>query len=794
MNIFNKKLQLLAVFCVFDVNAVEIEVIAPPISSSSSSVVRIEDPNAINVIYITDRKYLDYTFASLLSVLENSTPGFGNPAYTGEKRAESLNFNLIVDEPNGSATQNFMKNLGRCFSEEYSTSAYNYSISYMHIPTEEANRIFRFNSYTWKKTIFLKLLFSRFLPYDRCLYLDTDTICVGDIKSLWNIDLGTHCFGACEHQDAFRKSGAPHIEKVYNRGVVLMDLEKMRENKFAYNIEELIKRGQKENRGRRYTWQETATANDCVSAGDPLQHSETKYTDEYAMLEYSVYNQDGGLLELDAGFNMCGQRIPRGFTKEGIIKKPTSMEKNGLIYEVNRFDRWKHNLTILHYYYWDENGKIEGDKEVWRNGYKPWQNGYVQQYQYANTPSYQDSSTFWTKYWVHNQWSFCEWYKHYTTFMKNVSAKTYEMSLLPEISPLLFGDKAINIAYMTDSKYWEPTFISLLSVLLNSNPEEREMIRFSIIVDEPYFDGTINEKVEEMLNAFYGKYAKDKYKYDVRFFQIPCAQREQCSQYISYAWPNTIFLKLFLSKVLPYNRCLYLDGDTLCVGDISDLWKVDLGTHCFGASEHYYRFIDAADPNRRKIYNAGVILMDLEKMRTYDFVNECNELVKANQKAGHGHDIQQRGDNEKWYVEETAMHDYSDKHTDKGVLEFAMNFNMRAHHIPLDFDGTSFSAANENGDVLVSLDRNYNKISGDTVEYMRTQLSQLVLIHYYYWEPYKCKPWDLNRPWKYRKAGCPSYEGAEKENPFWKTEWKHNPWSFVQWYKHYKMFQDAIKD
>ncbi|MDR3179632.1 MAG: hypothetical protein LBT70_01920 [Holosporaceae bacterium] len=797
MNIFYKRMLLSAAICVFfDAKAVSFRVIAPDTDSGSTTV---SSNDVVNIVYITNRQLLDYTFASLLSVLENSTPGFENSEYKGEKRQEHLNFNLIVDEQDGNATMSFMNNLGKSFSKKYSPTRYNYSISYTPSPLEESQRVSQLDSYVWSKAIFLKLLVSRFLPFDKCLYLDTDTICINDIRRIWNVDLGTHCIGACEHQDSYRPQDAPHIEKVYNKGVLLMDLKKMRNLHFSYGIEKLIKKGQAEKRGRHYIWFEDAQECDMngkPSEVKPLKRVAVWYTDEYALLEYSMQCPQNGVLVLEPGFNVCGQRIPRDFSEADIITAPLSIKRKGMTYELNRFDAWKSNLAIIHYYYWDEN-----DHGVWKKGSKPWQYSYIQQYKYAGLPGYRENSYFWEKHWLNNKWSFYLWYKYYNKFIVNISQDAYEniskMSLLPEISlPSIITpppttsseDNAVNIVYVADLKYFDFTFVSILSILKNSPPQERkELFRFNIIVDEPYYDGTFNEDKIKQINAFYHKYSKNDYKYDLFFLHIPYPQKKQCLQFVSYAWPNTIFLKLFFSNFLPYERCLYLDGDTLCLGNILDIWNVDLGTHCFGACEHHSPFVS----NGIKIYNAGVILMDLAKMRKYNFSDICEKLIMKGQMESRGYEIQVK--DEKWYTEETPMFDYSEQNASSGVLELNLRFNMCAHHIPHDYDGKSFSGQDEDKDVPITSEVPPKMLMGKTVQNMREWLSQIMLIHYYYWESLPSKPWHLDRLAKYRKAGCPSYTGDGKSNAFWKDSWIHNPWSFVQWYKYFKELMETRK-
>ncbi|GHU14946.1 hypothetical protein FACS189449_12270 [Alphaproteobacteria bacterium] len=202
---------------------------------------------------------------------------------------------------------------------KYNKDAYKYEIIYRSIPEEEMQFISQFDTYCWPKSTNLKLSFSRFLPYDRCLYLDADIACTNDIKLLWNTDLGTHCVGSCEHDHLLcgREIG------VHNGGVMLMDLKKMREYKFTEESAELLKNGKRPGQGRR-------------KMGQWLL-----YTEEDAFEEYSEKHPDLGILNVDLSFNMCCYFMPREFlgnNAEALVEKIPGMNK-GLS-----------NLTLIHYY------------------------------------------------------------------------------------------------------------------------------------------------------------------------------------------------------------------------------------------------------------------------------------------------------------------------------------------------------------------------------------------------------------------------------------------------------------
>jgi lipopolysaccharide biosynthesis glycosyltransferase len=325
--------------------------------------------------------------------------------------------------------------------------------------------------------------------------------------------------------------------------------------------------------------------------------------------------------------------------------------------------------------------------------------------------------------------------------------------------------KIINIVYVADEKYLPYTYTSLVSILDNSKYTERkEPIRFTIILDEMEFKGILDDDTTRSTNVLFFKFNRDIYKYDIEYIPIPDMERERINQFKTYwwpkfKWPKSIFLKLFFSNFLPYDKCIYLDGDTACVNDIRKLWSVNLGDKCFGACDHNKR-------HGASCHNAGVILMNLEKMRSVSFASEVEELAITGQKTGRGIPYPLT-----WYVEETALIEYSQKHTDTGALDLDFKHNVCVSALPMR--GSLYdNFANRN---LQESEKRKVDLFGSEF------LSNPSIIHYYFWEK-TTKPWNCVQ--EYEAAGCPSFEITE--NNFWKTTWKHNPWAFWVWYKYYK--------
>lgn len=99
----------------------------------------------------------------------------------------------------------------------------------------------RLREYTFTLTIFFRLFIPVMFPkYDKCIYIDADTVIPGDISSLYNEDLGDNYLGCIVDKSTIDNEilasyfeevvGIPR-DKYINSGVLLMNSKKLRELK-----------------------------------------------------------------------------------------------------------------------------------------------------------------------------------------------------------------------------------------------------------------------------------------------------------------------------------------------------------------------------------------------------------------------------------------------------------------------------------------------------------------------------------------------------------------------------------
>lgn len=77
-----------------------------------------------------------------------------------------------------------------------------------------------------------------------------------------------------------------------------------------------------------------------------------------------------------------------------------------------------------------------------------------------------------------------------------------------------------------------------------------------------------------------------------------------------------VLSRCWLSKIIPENKILYLDIDTLVLDDLTNLWNIDMTNYALAGWPEDPNFGASAIKNiLHKYVNSGVLLMNLEFIR-----------------------------------------------------------------------------------------------------------------------------------------------------------------------------------
>lgn len=179
----------------------------------------------------------------------------------------------------------------------------------------------------------------------------------------------------------------------------------------------------------------------------------------------------------------------------------------------------------------------------------------------------------------------------------------------------------IPIAYALNEGYFYPTFISLISLLENSNKSCCYVIYLLLSAD-----GSFPE--------YYIKKYKDlEYKYincEIIFIDIDEDIYQKAS---TKRYPKSTYYRLLIADIVTdYDRIIYLDGDTIVFNDLTELMNLEMKNNIvMGWLDNGFGKTKAEEFNITiKAYiTAGVILFNIKKMReeniTDKFFNFMNK-------------------------------------------------------------------------------------------------------------------------------------------------------------------------
>ena len=105
-------------------------------------------------------------------------------------------------------------------------------------------------------------------------------------------------------------------------------------------------------------------------------------------------------------------------------------------------------------------------------------------------------------------------------------------------------------------------------------------------------------------------------------------------------YSKTTYFRLFIPNLYPqYNKVLYLDSDITILSDVADLYNIDIGDNLIAAApddviqtievfqDYVEKVVGVAD--YRNYFNAGIIVMNLDELRKFDFQEKFLYLLST---------------------------------------------------------------------------------------------------------------------------------------------------------------------
>ena len=185
----------------------------------------------------------------------------------------------------------------------------------------------------------------------------------------------------------------------------------------------------------------------------------------------------------------------------------------------------------------------------------------------------------------------------------------------------------IPIFFTVDDKYVPFLAVALQSLIENSSEKNYYLIKILYT--------SITEENQEKIK----KYEKENVNIefvDLNYYINKIKNKLYTRDYYSV----TTYFRLFIPNLYPqYNKALYLDCDIVLLADVAELYNIDMGDNLVAAApddviqkievfqEYVEKVVGVAD--YRNYFNAGVLLMNLDELRKFDFLDKFLYLLET---------------------------------------------------------------------------------------------------------------------------------------------------------------------
>ena len=177
----------------------------------------------------------------------------------------------------------------------------------------------------------------------------------------------------------------------------------------------------------------------------------------------------------------------------------------------------------------------------------------------------------------------------------------------------------INIVITCDDDFIQHMGIMLISLLKNTTEPQNINIFF--------LDHGIKQQSKDSINRICSEY-----RAMIQFLEIDGNVFEDF--YISHHINQVTYYRIIAPLTVPRDikRVLYLDGDVIVEGDIKELFRIDLNNQVIGAIPDPYGIerIQELDIPNSKYFNAGILLIDVEKWNSKNLTKQLLDYIQNN--------------------------------------------------------------------------------------------------------------------------------------------------------------------
>ena len=188
------------------------------------------------------------------------------------------------------------------------------------------------------------------------------------------------------------------------------------------------------------------------------------------------------------------------------------------------------------------------------------------------------------------------------------------------------NNEMIPIIYACDDNYIKYMIVSLYSMIKNSSKDRK--------YDVHVFHTGLSKENMDIASS----YANDNFKItfdDVTEDMYALQAHFPLRDYYSMA----TYYRIVITERFPqYAKAIYIDSDTVVLGDIAELYDTDMGDNLIAAvneavmcqTDTYGGYCETVlGIDRRKFFNAGMIMMNLDKLREIGLLQKFIDMVNT---------------------------------------------------------------------------------------------------------------------------------------------------------------------
>lgn len=180
-------------------------------------------------------------------------------------------------------------------------------------------------------------------------------------------------------------------------------------------------------------------------------------------------------------------------------------------------------------------------------------------------------------------------------------------------------NKQIPIFYACDDAFVKYTIVSLTSIKANASLDRKYHV-YVLYTD-------ISDEMKEMVLALSDE------RFEISFEKVT-EQLNLISKSLPlrHYYSKTTYYRLFIATMFPeLDKAIYIDSDTIVLGDISKLYDIDLGDKLLGACHEqameqidvYGTYVEEViGISRNEFFNAGILLLNTKAIRDFGVLDK----------------------------------------------------------------------------------------------------------------------------------------------------------------------------